>query len=329
MSSKVLVGDVGGTSARFALAKKGADGRPVLEHFEKLQNKDFDSLAESVKHYMTTKGVEAESALFAVAGPVDSDGCAYLSNLRRWPQIIPADLQARLGIAKAKIVNDFAAMARAVPEVKSEHFVEILPGQQDMSAPQLVTGPGTGFGVATLLRLPSKTYHVLTGEGGHTAFAPRNLREAQLKDKLFDRHGYVSTEMVVGGAWLQPVFEMLSELHGVPHRELDPSEIMEAADEGDAVCLEVCELRARAIMGAVGDGVLTIGAKGGAVLTGTVAERMVKWLRTPGAANRFYQRGESHSSYMKNVPVHVMTDPEAPLIGAAALMFDFEDTTHG
>ena len=320
MSDIVLVGDVGGTSARFALAHMDANGHPALEGFLKHNNDDFDSLSASLMHYVSETGAKADSALIAVAGPIERDGSAQLVN-RGWPRIEPEMLGAALGVSRVKLVNDFAAMARAVPEMPESAFVQILPGEADASAPVLVTGPGTGFGVGTLIPLASGEYHVLTGEGGHAAYAAHTVREAELAERLLAEYGYVSTEMVVGGVWLQPVFDMISDMHNVPRRDLSPADIMTAAETGDPVCLEVCELRARSIMGAVGDGVLINGARGGAVLTGGVAERMVKWLQEPAAVARFYERG-SHSDYMQGVPVRVMTSPEAPLTGAAALMFD-------
>ncbi len=322
MTRKVLVGDVGGTSARFALAYKDEDGRPLLENFQKQQNDDFESLSDSLSNYISETGARADTALIAVAGPIDREGCAQLSN-RQWPLIKPRVLQSKLGYSAVKLVNDFAAMARAVPEMPESAFVEVLSGYSDPNAPLLVTGPGTGFGVGTLIPLMSGNYHVLTGEGGHAAYAAHTVREAELAERLMAAYGYVSTEMVVGGVWLQPVFDVLSDMHSTPRRKMSPAEIMDAAEAGDPVCLEVCELRARSIMGAVGDGVLINGAKGGAVLTGGVAERMVKWLKEPAAIARFYERG-SHSSYMQDVPVRVMTSPEAPLTGAAALMFDYK-----
>ena len=320
MTSRVLVGDVGGTSARFAIALKDADGQLKLEHYQKQENDQFESLKASLLFYVSQVDTRVDSALLAVAGPIERDGSSQLVN-RDWPQIMPGELQTAIGCSSVKLVNDFAAMSRAVPEMQAADFVEILPGNADPTAPVLVTGPGTGFGIGTLIPLPSGGYHVLTGEGGHAAYAAHTVREAELAERLMAEHGYVPTELVVAGVGLQPVFDVLSDMHRVARRDLSPAEIMEAAGAGDPVCLEVCELRARSIMGAVGDGVLINGAKGGAVLTGGVAERMVKWLRAPGAIARFYERG-SHSAYMQDVPVRVMVSAEAPLIGAAALMFD-------
>ena len=329
MGEKILVGDIGGTNSRFALAHKGSDGRPVVENDKKYENVNFNRLSEPLSQYVSETGAQATRALIALAGAVEKDGSAKLFNREEWPRIEPSVLSKVLGGIDVVLKNDFAAMARAVPEVPESKFFEVLPGTSDPQEPVLVTGPGTGFGVGTLLKVDGG-YHVITGEGGHAAFAAQTAREIELVERLQaelakkpeEKHdGYVSTEMIVGGTWLQPVFDMLSDMHGAPRRDLEPEEIMTAAENGDPVCLEVCELRARAIMGAVGDGVLISGAKGGAVLTGSVAERMEKWLKEPAAIARFYTRWK-RSDYMQDVPVRVMTSQKAPLIGAAALMFD-------
>jgi len=322
MTKRYLVGDIGGTSARFAIAGKGDDGAPSLLSFAKQSNDDFDSLSASMAHFLSGSEYDTDAALLAVAGPIEASGCATLSN-REWPTIDPVKLCEAHNFSAATLVNDFAAMARAMPEMPDSAFVEILPGRADDKAPVLVTGPGTGFGVGTLIPIGSNQYKVLTGEGGHAAYAAHTVREAELAERLIEKHGYVSTEMIVSGAWLKPVFDTLSDMHGVARRDLSPGEIMGAAEIDDPVCLEVCQLRARSIMGAVGDGVLMTGARGGAVLTGGVAERMEKWLKAPDAIERFYNRG-GQSKYMRDIPVHVMGDPHAPLIGAAALMFDLE-----
>lgn len=320
MSGATLVGDVGGTRCRFALAERGRGGGMALRHVEQWRNDDFASFAEALGAYVARTGARPQQALFALAGPVERDGSVQLVN-RAWPVIRPQDLTACCGAAHVTLVNDFAAMARAVAEMPEESFRTIRPGTPDPQAPVIVTGPGTGFGVGTLVPLGGGRFHVLTGEGGHAAYAARSVREAELAERMTSEHGYVSTEMVVSGAWLQPVFDQLSDMHGRPRESLPPGEIMARAEAGDPVCEEVCRLRARAIMGAAGDLVLINGGRGGVVLTGGVAERMTRWLAAPDALERFSERG-SHASYMADVPVAVLTDPTAPLVGAAALAFE-------
>ncbi|MEL6284896.1 MAG: ROK family protein [Pseudomonadota bacterium] len=314
----VLVGDVGGTSCRFALAGRG-DGKIALRAFEKLSNDDFISFSDALSSYVS--GLEAPApavALFALAGPPRSDGSVTLTN-RDWPTVHPADLEGSVGFDRVTLVNDFAAMARAIPELPRDVFETILPGEPRQGAPILVTGPGTGFGISTLIEQEPGTWRVLTGEGGHAAFAARTLREASVAGKLGEVHGFVSTEAIVSGGWLQMVYAAIADLHNAPRRSYSAQDILDRAESGDPVCVEVCELRGRAIMGAAGDAALITGAQGGVVLTGGVAERMPKWLRA--AETRFRDRG-ARTPWMADIPVSVLHAPEAPLIGAAALAFD-------
>ena len=320
----VLVGDVGGTSVRFALARRDHGGAIRLDAFTKLQNDDFSSFDKALNSYLDGVSDRPARALFALAGPPRSDGSIQLTN-RDWPLVAPLDVASRCGIETVRLVNDFAAMSRAIPEMPDTAFETVLDGEASPGAPIVVTGPGTGFGVGTLIPLQTGGYHVLTGEGGHAAYAAHTVREADIAEHLAARHGYVSTEMIVSGAWLHPVYEVIADLHNQPVEALSAGEMLDRASAGDPVCEELCRFRARAIMGAAGDVALITGGRGGVVLTGGVAERMVPWLQAPEARDRFRERG-SHAAYMTPIPVRVLKSPEAPVIGAAALLFD-EDLT--
>lgn len=321
MSASMLVGDVGGTNCRFAVARRDDKGAIALAHLMRFANDDFPDFGRALHAYLGRLAGEVPArALFALAGPPDETGAITLTN-RDWPTIRPGDLSSIAGFGEVTLVNDFAAMARAVPEMPADAFETILDGTGKPGAPILVTGPGTGFGISTLLPARGGGWHVLTGEGGHAAYAPRTLREAEIAARLAAGHGFVSTESVVSGAWLQPVFEVVSALHGQPPATLSPAEILARATAGEPVCAEVCELRAAAIMGAAGDAALITGAQGGVVLTGGVAERMGRWLRARQAEARFRQRG-ARTDWMAEIPVRVLHAAEAPLVGAAALAFD-------
>ena len=350
MSQQVLVGDAGGTSLRFALARRTEHGIKIEDSRKYSENKNakgevetplFASFSDALAAYIEEIGLDPAglTALFALAGPPEPDGSVLMTNREYWDVIEPAALEARFGLADVTLVNDFAAMARAIPEMAGGDFVEILPGNPRTGAPIIVTGPGTGFGVATLAVTPSGRYLPVTGQGGHAAYAAHTVREAELAahlsqcekaqaifaaNKLPQGTHYVSTEMVVSGEWLKPVFDILSDMHGQPRREFGAPEILAGAEAGDPVCVETCLLRARGIMGAAGDIVLINGGQGGVVLTGGVAERMPDWLRHPEAVARFRERG-SETPFMKDVPVSVLMNHDTPLMGAAALLFDMLD----
>ncbi|KCZ53843.1 glucokinase [Hyphomonas chukchiensis] len=310
---ELLVGDVGGTNVRFAMARR-VDGRFRIEDFEKLKGDDFKSFDDALASYLEKTGLKPSKACFAMAGPV-SKGEVVLTN-RGW-QVSASRISRTFDIGSVHLINDFAAMARAVPEHGPEDFETIIEGTPVDNAPMLVAGPGTGFGVATLLRNRTGGWYVLNGEGGHIAFSPRDTTEIELTRILLKRHGYVSNELVASGSGLEAVHEAFCEIFGRAYEEISPQEMRRLADAGDEMFLKLIKVRANTVMSAVGDLVLANGALGGVVVAGGVSERIADFLKTPEACERFVERGPL-SNYLSTCPVKLMHDPEAPLIGAAA-----------
>ncbi|MFN4183574.1 MAG: glucokinase [Hyphomonas sp.] len=317
MEGPVLVGDVGGTNVRFALAAR-RDGVLRIEHFQKLPGDDFESFEAALRHYLSKTSVRAEAACFALAGPI-IDQEVTLTNRAKW-KVSSAGVASLFGFQDVRLINDFHAMARSVPEYAVSSFDKIFPGTPKPGAPMLVAGPGTGFGVATLLSGTDGQWQVMSGEGGHMAYASRTAVELEMTRLLTRDYGYVSNELVASGSGLEEVHRAFCEIYGRDCLELSPEDMRQRADEGDEMFLALIEVRALAVMGAAGDLVLANGALGGVVLAGGVTERISDFLKTPQARERFVSRGPM-SPYLEDCPVWLMHDAAAPLIGAAA---DFE-----
>ncbi|MCA8899667.1 MAG: glucokinase [Hyphomonas sp.] len=313
MAGGILVGDVGGTNVRFAVANRHGSGIEI-DGFQKLAGDDFGAFDEALARYIDQSGQKVERACFALAGPVQQ-GEVLLTN-RQW-RVSAARLQKRFDFADVRLINDFTAMARSVPEHDAAAFENVLPGTPNPDAPVIVAGPGTGFGVATLLRKRTGGWRVMNGEGGHMAFAPRTDLEFDVAKILMDRFGYVSNELVASGMGLEPVHEAFCQVYDRAVEDISPEDMRKRADAGDDMFHQLILMRACVVMGAVGDLVLSSGALGGVVLAGGVSERIVDYLRMPEAVNRFRERGPM-SSYLADCPVDLMHDPEAPLVGAAA-----------
>jgi glucokinase len=312
MDAPMLVGDIGGTNVRFALALRRGGGMRI-ERFEVYPGKDFRTFADVLHRYLDQTGVRTSAACFAVAGPV-KEGVGQLTN-RNWT-VSASELSKEFGMRDVMVVNDFLAMARSVPELDDDAFELLFEGIAVPGAPILVAGPGTGFGVSTILPTACG-WRVVSGEGGHIAYAPRTELERDLSRILLRDHGYVSNELVASGSGLPAVHAAFCEIYGVPLKDIPPAEMRTRADAGDTMYRALIELRAMAVMGAVGDLALINGALGGVVLAGGVSERIVDFLKTPGAFERFASRGPM-SGYLRNCPVRLLHDPVAPLIGAAA-----------
>ncbi|MBO6687879.1 MAG: glucokinase [Hyphomonas sp.] len=320
MPDTVLVGDIGGTNVRFGRARLGFAGHPEVGDIAVMPGDSFRTFHDALSMYLSQLGNKRpHQALFAFAGPV-RDGVVQLTN-RNW--IVDShDLVERTGLERIRLVNDYAAMARSIPELTDESFRLLHDGHvPDERSPILVAGPGTGLGMATLLPEGERGWRVMTGEGGHAAFAPRSEREWELTKRLKTVHGYVSKELVLSGSGLNAVHRALCDIDGIAWELTPPADIMRRAEAGDALCRDICEIRAGATLDALGDAALINGTRGGVVITGGVAERLVDWLAQPRALSRFFDRGPM-SHYMEPIPIRLLMESEAALIGAAALHFD-------
>lgn len=311
----VLVGDVGGTNVRFARADLAGE-RIQVSGFAKLRGDDFCCFERALqRYYDETDDSHTNAAVFALAGPLQN-GEVSLTN-RDWT-VSRSKLMDEFTLSDVHLMNDFAAMARAVPELGRENMQLVKPGTMELDRPIIVAGPGTGLGVATLFPGRFGYWKVISGEGGHLSFAPRNDLEIELLKTLQAQYGYVSNELVCSGMGLPAVHRALCQIHGTEYVETPPADMLHAAEQGDAFFLELCRLRARAVMNAVGDLALANGGLGGVVLAGGVTERLLPYLLEDDAQQRFTERGPM-SRYLADCPIHLMTDPAAPLIGAAAL----------
>lgn len=313
----VLVGDIGGTNTRFGIAHRDAAGHVAIESYLKHPGDDFPTLMEAIESYLSGTEETPDAVSLAVAGPIQ-EGQVRLTN-RDW-QISEDEICTLPGIASAKLFNDFAAMARSAPEMNAQDFDVVHDGIANQEAPILVAGPGTGFGVGYVVPI-GESWRVLNTEGGHVAYAPQTEIEAEILAILQKSYDYVSVELVASGSGLIPVHKAVCQRHRVDYVPLPPADIKHLAERGDIICQEVCDIRSAATMGALGDLVLSGGARGGVVIAGGVAERMIDQYRKPEAMARFFDKG-ARKNYLKDIPIRLLTNHLAPLIGAAALFMD-------
>jgi len=320
MSKDILVADIGGTNARFGMASARPGGGWDIRNFEKFSGDDYPTFEGALSDYLKKhEDADLKQAIFSVAGPV-ADNKVALTN-RDWA-LDGEKLEAGFGFTKAVIVNDFAAMTRCIPELPEGDLLPLKKGNAHSDAAILVAGPGTGFGVGYLVPV-TDGWQVMTTEGGHQAYSPQSDRELELLKILRADFGFVTLERVASGSGLPDVHEAVTRRHGVSYSPLSPAIIREKAKQGDPICLEICEIRAAAVMGAVADMALSGGARGGVVLAGGVSERMIEFFKGEEAMARFLERGK-RSDYMEDIPIWVLTNPMAALIGAAALFADQE-----
>ena len=316
-----LVGDIGGTHARFALASAAA-GDTSLREPRTYDNADFASGSAAIAAYLRDVGARPtpEFAVLSVAGPV-TDGKIHFTNLK-W-ELSEAGLRREVGFKSVRLINDFAAQTLGAPRIAASGLRRLGGPAKGMARGTLaVLGPGTGFGVGAMARDGSSEV-VMATEGGHAGFAPADEVELQVWRWLARHHPHVSIERVLSGPGLFELYLALAEIQGETATLANEREVHAAGDAGDALASGALD-RFCAILGSTaGDIALSMGARGGVFVTGGVAARLADRLEAGGFRDRFESKGR-FVDYMRAIPTHLILEPYAALIGAASLLGELE-----
>jgi glucokinase len=315
-----LVGDIGGTNARFALAED-ADGRPVVREPRGYANAEHASPEDAIQAYLKDIGASRPAkAVLAVAGPV-ADGAMHFTNLD-W-EVSEARLKSVAGFEAARLLNDFEAQALAAPRLAPNNLLRLGPEVATPAEGTLaILGPGTGFGVAGLVRRGASEM-VLTTEGGHAGFAPTDEVELEIWRRFARQRERVSIERVLSGSGLFELYQALADIDGVPASLSDQKEVHAAADAGDPLARRTVDRFCCILGSTAGDIALGMGARGGVYVTGGVAQRLADHLAASGFRERFEAKGR-FVDYMRAIPTLLVLDPYAALIGAASQLAALE-----
>ena len=313
-----LVGDVGGTNARFALV----DAQGHARHPRTYACRGHASLAEVISEYLaaTAGGRPPPRAVIAVAGPV-LDGEIEFTNLD-WV-VSEGELLAHFEFEAVKLINDFAAQALAAPLLEGPDLRILGPEQTRVhEAPVVALGAGTGFGVAGLARNERGDIAIAT-EGGHASFAPSDEVELEVWRRLQARFGRVSKERVLSGQGLYDLYGVLADLQGGTATLPDEIAVTAAGLAGDPLASETLD-RFAGILGSVaGDLALTFGARGGVYVSGGIAPRIADRLAGGAFRSRFEAKGRL-TDYVRAIPTYLVLHPHPALIGAARELAQME-----
>jgi glucokinase len=309
-----LIADIGGTFVRFALVR---DAR--VSDVRRFACRDFAGPAEAAAAYLAAVNPPEPpvAAAFAAAGP-ERRGRIVMTNLN-WV-VDAADLRTALALSRNAVVNDFAAVAHAVPALGPDQVEPLQSGDADAGAPTAVIGPGTGLGTATVV--PTDTgVQVLAGEGGHVTFAPRSADEASVAAALAERFGHVSAERIVSGAGLAHAHAVLSGRRGAEIVDAceTPETVVAAAHAGDVTALRAARVVTEALATVASDMTLTLGARGGVILAGGLIGHLGPAFDRAAFLARFSDKGR-FSETLRATPVHRITADDPALIGLAALV---------
>lgn len=311
---QVLVADIGGTNARFAIVDRVGAGASIALK-EASEADDHSSVADAALAFLRGAGVLPERAVFAVAAPVLGDEIVFTNSPWRFSQ---RDLAARLGLKSLLVVNDFAAMARGAVAADAADLGVIKEGKGAAAAPVVVLGPGTGLGAGIVFEADGRKIAVAT-QGGFAAFAPQDSREIEVLRFLSRELSYVSFEHVLSGRGLVNLYRALGEVENRRGALRQPEEITAAAlDKSDSLAREATAVFCAVLGTFAGDACLMAGARGGCILAGGILPKIEAILSSSSFVRRFQSRDQM-SDYMTDIPVWLLRTGDAALVGAALL----------
>ena len=324
---RVLVADIGGTHARVAAIEATDRGMRVV-HSARYVSRDHPGLASVIRGFVAESGLTFERACIGVACPI-TEGVCDAPNLP-W-QIRTGDVSERTGIPHVTLINDFEALGHAIAHLDASDTVTLQAGVPTIHGPIALIGAGTGLGQSFLL-WDGERYRVHASEGGHSTLAAQTEREWGFVRHFAEEFGHVSYERVLSGPGLVNVYRYLASAHGVPpdspvslevDREGPPAVTRHALDATDPICVETLDFFASVYGSQAGNAAMSVMATGGVFLGGGIAAHTVAKLRDGAFLRTFRGKGRL-TQVLERIPVHVIVNTDAALVGAAAVAFRLE-----
>lgn len=303
-----LIADIGGTNARFALATETGYSHDLV-----LQCEDYAGPVEAARAYYKKMGIDGASltaGAFDVAGPVEGDQFALTNH--EWAFSIEETRKA-LGFDRLKFMNDFEAVALAIPTIDDKYITRIgTHGEKKHGMAIGVIGPGTGLGVAGLF-WNGHEYITNPCEGGHVTAPAQTRREFDVIENILisnPKYSHISAERVCSGKGLEHVYAALCRLDGrndLPKRSAE--EISLAAQDGTCKTAKEALDMFISFLGTVsGDLALTLNARGGVYIAGGIPLKLGDHFMNSSFRDRFEAKGRQ-SRILKEIPTFLITHP--------------------
>lgn len=307
-----LLGDIGGTHARWAWQKQKD---APLEDVAVVADTASASLYASAAAYLERSGhLRPKWAGIGIATAVTGDEVRMTNH--PWTFSI-SELKRSLGLERCLVINDFTAMAMSLPALGRADLRALGGGAAVADAAIGLLGPGTGLGVSGLLPNAAGNWSPLSGEGGHVTLAATDDREAALLVELRSQHGHVSAERVLSGSGLVNLYLAICALDRATPRALRPAAVTAAALDGSDPHCAAAVAQFTAFLGSVaGNLALTLGALGGVYLGGGIVPRLGSAFDAALFRRHFKSKGR-FSDYLEAIPTWVITAPAPALLGVS------------
>lgn len=312
-----LVGDVGGTNARFGW--QDAPGAAIRD-VKVYACAAYPTLQSVIEAYLQEhhRSTPHECAI-GIACPVPGDQVRMTNH--HWNFSI-SQMQQALGLSRLLFINDFTALALAMPGLPPDQRRQVGPGTAVAGGPIAVLGPGTGLGVSGLLPGPQGRWVPLMGEGGHITLSACSPEEAAVVAALQARFGHASAERAISGQGLENLYVAVCQVLGVAPEPLKAAEVSaRALASQDAQCVKALGLMCAFLGTVAGNLSLTLGASGGVYLVGGILPRLGSWFDASQFRERFEAKGR-FSAFLAGVPTWVVTAETSPALAGAARALD-------
>ena len=309
-----LVGDIGATHARFGLVSP--DG--TLLHSRTLADEDYPAIDDAIAAFLSERGAlpMPRQGAIAIASPITGDRVAMTNHPWNFSAVA---LKDRFGFDRLEVINDFTALALALPRLTPQDRLMVGGGAAVTGAPIGVLGPGSGLGVSGLVASGS-SWIALTGEGGHATMAPATDRESAVLDRMRRHFDHVSAERALSGPGLVNLYNTLAELDGVPAQGFTAAQITDLAIRAaDPLCVETTRMFCTMLGTMAGNLALTLGARGGVYIGGGIVPRLGQTFVQSPFREGFEAKGR-FQAYLAAIPTFVVIHPLPAFLGCAALL---------
>ena len=309
-----LVADIGATNARLGLVSPNG----AVLYTRTLAVADHPTIADAIAIYLGERGAlpMPHQGALAIASAITGDRVAMTNH--PWSFSISA-LKSQLDFHRLEVINDFTALALALPHLAPEDRRPAGGGASVAGAPLGVLGPGSGLGVSGLIAA-GKGWIALTGEGGHATMAPATDRESAVLDHMRRHFDHVSAERVLSGPGLVNLYNTLTVLDAVPSRGYTTAQITDPEiGAADPLCAEATSLFCAMLGTMAGNLALTLGARGGIYIGGGIVPRLGQRFAESPFRARFEAKGR-FSEYLAGIPTWVVTHPLPAFLGCTAVL---------
>lgn len=310
-----LISDIGGTNARFSL-----EIRPYeYEHTHIFACNKFKTLSDAVNEYLNLIGMigKIKSAALALPTPIIDDSIFMLNS--PWHTFSQEQIRQATGFESLIFLNDWHAMALAIPHIDQKYLVQVGGSDRpNIKQPILVIGPGTGLGVASLIRHPLGEYLAVASEYGRSSFPPVNEEEIKLWNFAHNRFDHVSVERFLSGPGLQLIYEGLCHIHNKIITMLPtPAEITQNGVSGkDPISRQSIDIFCRMLGTVASNSAVMLNSFGGVYIGGGIIPQILDYFINSDFRSRFESKGR-YQPFLVKMPVYIITHEFPAFLGSS------------